>query len=71
MRRTVKTSTSRPALLVVLIGALLAFAEGYSNLACASTPSIIITVAGSFGAGAALSALIAQRRAGVSSPPPA
>jgi hypothetical protein len=57
-----KRSASRFALLAVLAGTLIGVAEGFSSLGCASTPAILVTVAGSFGAGAALSALAAERR---------
>ena len=50
-------------LVVVLIGALVAAGEGLSNLECAPLTAILITVAGSFGAGAAFAAFIAQWRA--------
>ena len=46
----------------VLLGALIAVAEGFSNLGCASTSSVIITVAGSFAAGAAAAGYIAAIR---------
>ena len=58
--------TNRIGMIAVLAGALISVAEGFSSLACASRPSVIITIAGAFGAGAALTALIVQRRASAS-----
>jgi hypothetical protein len=51
------------ALVAVLAGALLAVAEGFSNLGCASTPAVLVTVGGAFGAGAAAAALVGRFRA--------
>jgi hypothetical protein len=52
----------RLPLLGALVGALLALADGISSLGCAPTPAIVTTVAGSFGAGAALTGVIVQAR---------
>ena len=57
--------TNRIGLIAVLAGALIAVAEGFSALACATRPAVIITIAGAFGAGAAMAALIVQRRSRV------
>ena len=56
---------SRFVMIAVLLGALVAVGEGFTHLGCASTPSIIITISGSFGAGAALAVFVMERRARV------
>ena len=52
----------RLPLLAVLGGAALALLEGFATLDCATTPSVLMVVAGSFGAGASLAALHFKRR---------
>ena len=46
------------ASLAVLLGALLAIAEGFDKLACAGRSDLLATIAGSFGAGASLAVLL-------------
>lgn len=43
-------------------GVLVAAGEGYAALGCASLPSVIIAVAGAFGAGASLTLAVARRK---------
>ena len=52
----------RLPLFAVLVGALLALLEGFATLRCAATASVVLVVAGSFGAGASLAALLFKRR---------
>ena len=42
---------------------MLALLEGFATLDCATTPSILLVVAGSFGAGASLAAMLFELRA--------
>lgn len=51
----------RLPLLAVLGGAAIALLEGFATLDCAATPAILVVVAGSFGAGASLAALLFRR----------
>ena len=52
----------RFAFVAIFIGAVIAVLEGLSNLECASRPDIFMTIAGSFGAGAAFAAFMVPRR---------
>ena len=57
--------TNRIALIAVLCGAMIAVVEGFSALGCAPRSAAVIAIAGAFGAGAAVTALISQRRSRV------
>lgn len=60
MKRT--RTAEAGGILAGLIGTLIAVLEGFSSLSCGSTPSILIVIAGSFGAGAGLASAVAARR---------
>jgi hypothetical protein len=46
----------------VLAGAVIAVADGLSQLSCARMPAVLVVVAGSFAAGASLVAFVVESR---------
>lgn len=56
------TIRRRLLILGALAGATVAILGGFTEVSCASTRAIVVTLAGSFGAGAAFHAAVAELR---------